>query len=89
MAPRRATGMDNVVGLEGPGYTMCCVPSGECLRAQQRVGTNPGEDPMAIALDDLRDTVRVSSYDASSSRLTGAANFAPFFRRSYAYKSPF
>ncbi|CAG9769229.1 unnamed protein product [Ceutorhynchus assimilis] len=62
MAPRRATGMDNMVlgGLEGLGYTRCCVPSGDCLRAQQRFGTNPGEDPMAIALDDLRDTVRVT-----------------------------
>ncbi|XP_030767546.1 headcase protein [Sitophilus oryzae] len=60
MAPRRAHGMD-VVGFEGgSGYTRCCVPSGDCLRAQQQFGTNPGEDPMAIALDDLRDTVRVT-----------------------------
>ncbi|ENN81325.1 hypothetical protein YQE_02270, partial [Dendroctonus ponderosae] len=58
MAPRRPNGMDNIVGIEG--YTRCCVPSGDCLRVQQRIGSHPVEDPMAIALDDLRDTVRVT-----------------------------
>ncbi|XP_048516939.1 headcase protein [Dendroctonus ponderosae] len=58
MAPRRPNGMDNIVGIEG--YTRCCVPSGDCLRVQQRIGSHPAEDPMAIALDDLRDTVRVT-----------------------------
>ncbi|XP_076252332.1 hdc homolog, cell cycle regulator [Rhynchophorus ferrugineus] len=62
MAPRRVHAMDHVVvgGLDGLGYTRCCVPSGDCLRAQQRLGSNPVQDPMAIALDDLRDTVRVT-----------------------------
>ncbi|KAH1020705.1 hypothetical protein HUJ04_010319 [Dendroctonus ponderosae] len=67
MAPRRPNGMDNIVGIEG--YTRCCVPSGDCLRVQQRIGSHPVEDPMAIALDDLRDTVRVSRHNVSSSRL--------------------
>ncbi|XP_018327513.1 headcase protein [Agrilus planipennis] len=47
------------------GLTRCCVPSGECLRAQQQQallhgGGNNNNDPMLISLDDLRDTVRVT-----------------------------
>lgn len=74
MAPRRANGMDSVVvlGVDGPGYTRCCVPSGDCLRVQQKVTcTHPGEDPMLIALDDLRDTVRVSNLIFSHCQVQG------------------
>lgn len=43
----------------GTGVTRCCVPTGDCLRAQQNLSPN-NNDPMLISLDDLRDTVRVT-----------------------------
>uniref|UniRef100_A0A6P7F3S0 Headcase protein-like isoform X2 n=1 Tax=Diabrotica virgifera virgifera TaxID=50390 RepID=A0A6P7F3S0_DIAVI len=59
MAPRRH--LAQVQGLVGDevtgGVTRCCVPTGECLRAQQHMNNN---DHMLISLDDLRDTVRVT-----------------------------
>lgn len=40
--------------------TRCCVPTGDCLRAQQQQMSPNNNDPMLISLDDLRDTVRVT-----------------------------
>lgn len=63
MAPRRHH--SQVQGLlgsdpdESSGVTRCCVPTGECLRAQQQLSPN-NNDSMLISLDDLRDTVRVT-----------------------------
>lgn len=67
MAPRRHLGqVQGLLGIDtssvddapGIGYTRCCVPTGECLRAQQCLSAST--DQMMISLDDLRDTVRVS-----------------------------
>lgn len=69
MAPRRQHGL--LLGSssssidpaeEVAGFTRCCVPTGDCLRAQQHHHhLNPNNnDPMLISLDDLRDTVRVT-----------------------------
>lgn len=61
MAPRRhigqVQGLLGIESLEEAGITRCCVPTGECLRAQQQLNNN---DHMVISLDDLRDTVRVT-----------------------------
>ncbi|CAH1105997.1 unnamed protein product [Psylliodes chrysocephalus] len=58
MAPRRHLAqVQGLVGDEVGGVTRCCVPTGECLRAQQNMNNN---DHMLISLDDLRDTVRVT-----------------------------
>lgn len=62
MAPRRHQGPLQglmCVDTEEAGVTRCCVPTGECLRAQQQLNPN-NNDPMLISLDDLRDTVRVT-----------------------------
>ncbi|CAH1373200.1 headcase protein isoform X2 [Tenebrio molitor] len=62
MAPRRHLGqVQGLLGIdpEDAGVTRCCVPTGDCLRAQQQISPN-NNDPMLIALDDLRDTVRVT-----------------------------
>lgn len=40
--------------------TRCCVPTADCLRAQQHLNSPNNNDPMLISLDDLRDTVRVT-----------------------------
>lgn len=56
MAPRRLAQVQGLVE-DSPGITRCCVPTGECLRAQQSLNNN---DAMLISLDDLRDTVRVT-----------------------------
>ncbi|RZC36091.1 HECA domain containing protein [Asbolus verrucosus] len=58
MAPRRHQ-VQGLLDAEEAGVTRCCVPTGECLRAQQQLSPN-NNDPMLIALDDLRDTVRVT-----------------------------
>lgn len=67
MAPRRHLGqVQGLLGIDtspiddnpGVGYTRCCVPTGECLRAQQSLTSST--DQMLISLDDLRDTVRVT-----------------------------
>ncbi|KAF5305571.1 hypothetical protein FQA39_LY01662 [Lamprigera yunnana] len=63
MAPRRQHGqVQGLIGIdpEEAGVTRCCVPSGECLRAQQQQMNPNNNDPMLISLDDLRDTVRVT-----------------------------
>lgn len=64
MAPRRHQNQEDIVTA---GVTRCCVPTGDCLRVQQSHAANAvpaansiGTDPMLIALDDLRDTVRVT-----------------------------
>ncbi|CAH1173519.1 unnamed protein product [Phaedon cochleariae] len=61
MAPRRHLGptpaLMGLEALEEAGVTRCCVPSGDCLRAQQALNDN---DHVLICLDDLRDTVRVT-----------------------------
>ncbi|XP_017774671.1 PREDICTED: headcase protein-like [Nicrophorus vespilloides] len=66
MAPRRhhvqVQGLLGVVDSSeeaAAGVTRCCVPTGDCLRAQQQLSPN-NNDPMLISLDDLRDTVRVT-----------------------------
>lgn len=67
MAPRRHHGpvqgllcvVDSVVNSDSSGVTRCCVPTGDCLRVQQQFSPN-NNDPMLIALDDLRDTIRVT-----------------------------
>lgn len=69
MAPRRQHGqVQGLLGIdpeEAAGFTRCCVPTGDCLRAQQHHHITPNNnnnnnDPMLISLDDLRDTVRVT-----------------------------
>ncbi|KAK9881042.1 hypothetical protein WA026_014387 [Henosepilachna vigintioctopunctata] len=66
MAPRRHFGqVQGLLGIEsleenGGNVTRCCVPTGECLRAQQQQILHNNNDPMLISLDDLRDTVRVT-----------------------------
>lgn len=73
MAPRRHHGQvqgllvnNNSIDSEEvctiAGYTRCCVPTGDCLRAQQQQlsPSKNNNDPMLISLDDLRDTVRVT-----------------------------
>nr|CAH7714372.1 unnamed protein product [Callosobruchus chinensis]CAI5858526.1 unnamed protein product [Callosobruchus analis] len=65
MAPRRHLATSAMDRPLDEGLTRCCVPTGECLRAQQHqhpsipIHTN-NNDPMIISLDDLRDTVRVT-----------------------------
>lgn len=62
MPPRRHHGPLQglmCVDTEEAGVTRCCVPTGDCLRAQQQLSPN-NNDPMLISLDDLRDTVRVT-----------------------------
>lgn len=63
MAPRRHhSQVQGLLGTEpdDSGLTRCCVPTGECLRAQQQQLSPNNNDPMLISLDDLRDTVRVT-----------------------------
>lgn len=63
MAPRRHHGqVQGLLGIdpEEAGVTRCCVPTGDCLRAQQQQMSPNNNDPMLISLDDLRDTVRVT-----------------------------
>uniref|UniRef100_A0A1Y1NC93 Uncharacterized protein n=2 Tax=Photinus pyralis TaxID=7054 RepID=A0A1Y1NC93_PHOPY len=63
MAPRRQHGqVQGLIGIdpEEAGVTRCCVPNGDCLRAQQQQMNPNNNDPMLISLDDLRDTVRVT-----------------------------
>lgn len=61
MAPRRHLGqVQGLLDAEDAGVTRCCVPTGECLRVQQQQMSPNTADPMLIALDDLRDTVRVT-----------------------------
>lgn len=65
MAPRRHLGqVQGLLGIdtleEASGVTRCCVPNGDCLRAQQQQHSPNNNDPMVISLDDLRDTVRVT-----------------------------
>lgn len=43
-----------------PNVTRCCVPTGECLRANSLGGNPNNNDYALISLDDLRDTVRVT-----------------------------
>ncbi|GLV31534.1 headcase [Carabus blaptoides fortunei] len=51
-------GMDG--GVADPNVTRCCVPTGDCLRANSLGGNPNNNDYALISLDDLRDTVRVT-----------------------------
>ncbi|KAJ8950208.1 hypothetical protein NQ318_003199 [Aromia moschata] len=57
---KASLGIDPLDDASSAGVTRCCVPSGECLRAQQHQLSPNNNDPMVISLDDLRDTVRVT-----------------------------
>lgn len=71
MAPRRhhhhehqCQGLLNIdsEGLDiiDQNVTRCCVPTGDCLRANTLGGNPNNNDYALISLDDLRDTVRVT-----------------------------